>query len=189
MKFVNNKQKQLNNRLNNKGTTMIELIITVAIVAVFFGAVAVAVPKCLEQYIMMKETSEALEITSILENGLAAELGSAGRISFNEETGISYVKNGQNRYFPIKKGVTEDTNYDYDIKLKIDGSERILRITGQPKSYGTLYDIGFYGNMTVEMTLDYVPGNDCINLQVVVFNSEGKSIATTNKPIILYNRQ
>lgn len=173
---------------NNLGTTMIELIITVAIVAVFFGAVVVAVPRCLEQYIMMKESSEALELTSIIENGLSTELGGAGKIHIDADRGLTYIKNKQIKYFPMAKGVTEDSNYEYELSIDTSGEEKVVKVTGKPKFYGALYDAGIYGNMTVEIILKYATAASCINTKITVFNAEGKSIAVTEKPIILYNR-
>lgn len=175
-------------KLNNVGTTMMELIITVAIVTVFFGAVAIAVPNCLEQYVMMKNTSEAMEITSIIENGLSTELGGAGRISFTADKGLTYARNGQIRNFPILEDKAGDSSKTSTIKVENKDGVSIMTVTGKPKIYGTLYDTAFYGNMTVEIIVTYKKGADCMNSKITVYNSEGESIAITEKPIVLYNR-
>lgn len=169
---------------------MLELIITVAMVAVFFGAVTLAVPRCLEQYIMMKETSEAMEISSILENGLASELGGAGRINVDESKGICYVRDNLIKYFPIDaESAKTDDSYNCDMTVTKNGMDSEIVIKGQPKIYGTLYDTKFYGGMSVEMVLNYRTGADCINLKISVLSSEGKVIAVTTKPIVLYNKE
>lgn len=72
---------------------MMELIITVALVSVFFGAVALTLPKTLETYIMEKRISRGVEMTEIIENGIAMELGAASSVSIvtAEEDGASYT--------------------------------------------------------------------------------------------------
>lgn len=79
---------------------MMELIITVALVSVFFGAVALTLPKTLETYIMEKRIARGVEMTQIIENGIASELSAASSISIatmdvegTSYTYLSYVSN------------------------------------------------------------------------------------------------
>lgn len=175
--------------LNNKGLTMLELIMTVAVITVFFTTISITLPRVMEQYILMKNTSEALEITSILENGMATELGGAANFRFEEKyNGLGYEKNLQVRYFPLNAQKSEeDPDYGCTTTLVNTGSEHFLTITGRPKIYGTLYDGGFYGNMTVKIELKYKDGAENMNVKITVFDAEGKSICVSEKPIVLYN--
>ena len=160
---------------------MLELIMTVAVVTVFFGAVVVALPRCMEEYITMKKTSDALEITSVLENGLATELCGSSRVVFGgEREALNYVRNQELRYFPI--------NYDEGSEVTItSGDAYVMTVVGKPKIYGTLYDTNFYDDMSVEVVLTYVTDASSMNVKITVYDSDGLSLAVSEKPIILYN--
>lgn len=130
--FRKKKNGQMNKRMANKGFTMMEMIVTVALVSVFFGALALAIPQNMETYILEKRLLKGVEMSTIIENAIAHEFGVASNIvivggtldaGFHESTDgsvyLSYVTNtldkdgnriSEQRWFPA--------NYDSsDVKI------------------------------------------------------------------------
>ena len=173
---------RLKNRQFHMGMTLLEVILTTALVSVFFTVVAAVMPAMLEQYIIMKKTAEAVEIAGVIEKGLASEMAYASEITpmcvvtdpiygvrFEpSKTGeefeeyavmIRYVKDGYYHYYPADYEEYE-TWYDdnRDIKPSWHTYTNRCKITENPNVKGTIgtIEIGCKGTPTVyNSILDY----------------------------------
>lgn len=166
----------------NAGFTMLEMIITVALVSLFFSAMAVVIPTILNNYVTMNKTNKALEMTTVIENGIAAEWAKAYAITFpvdtTKEPRLSYQVGNYKRYFPVEKdqdGTSTTTKY----------TDNTITVKGKPIIFGAVYDESFYKwGWTAEVILKK-DGND-YSVKVTIFDENDEIITVSEKPIIIY---
>lgn len=165
---------------NNKGFTMLEVIITVGIVSIFFLSISVVLPQSLEYYILMEKTSTALELTDIIENGIGMELAGASSIAFDESVGITYINGNEIRKFPANKDLS-------GLNMQVSPDVKSLKVTGRPYIWRSVYDDEMYGKYTASIILNQNIDTGKMNVTVTIFDEDNKSLCTTTKPIIMYN--
>ncbi|MGN0347883.1 MAG: Tfp pilus assembly protein FimT/FimU [Lachnospiraceae bacterium] len=197
----------------NQGFTMLEMIVTVALVSIFFGAIAVAIPKNLQTYLMEKRLAKGLEMSTIIENGLAQEFGAASGISIvttEDGTYLSYVKNVKNGdamttrqcWFPANY-TEDDVTVSYsDEAVHSNTSSSLesqpgqpivftskaiyLTAEGKPQIFQTILDEDFYDDMEAEITVYYDAAGNNMSMKVRIYDGEG-TVCTTEKAILLYH--
>ena len=196
----------------NQGFTMLEMIVTVALVSIFFGAIAVAIPKNLQTYLMEKRLAKGLEMSTIIENGLAQEFGAASGISIvttEEGTYLSYVKNVKNGDAMTTLQCCFPANYTADNVTVSYSDEAVhsntssslesqpgqpivftsqaiyLTAEGKPQIFQTILDEEFYDDMEAEITVYYDAVGNNMSMKVRIYDMEG-TVCTTEKAILLY---
>ena len=172
--------KRVRKKLNNKGFTMMEIIITVAIVSIFFLSISIVVPQSLDYYILMEKTSTAIELTDIIENGLGMELAGAASIAFDDSVGITYINGEEIRKFPANKDLSK-------LNMKVSVDDKKLEVTGRPYIWRSVYDDELYGQYTAKILLTQDDNTGNINIKVTIFDENNDSVCTTTKPVIMYN--
>lgn len=165
----------------NAGFTMLEMIITVALVSLFFSAMAVVIPTILNNYVTMNKTNKAVEMTTVIENGMAAEWAKAYAITLPntpEEPRLSYQVGNYKRYFPVEKDQEGTT-------ITTDFTNNTITVKGKPIIFGAVYDESFYKwGWTAEVILKK-DGND-YSVKVTIFDEYNEVITVSEKPIIIY---
>ncbi|MCR4651112.1 MAG: type II secretion system GspH family protein [Lachnospiraceae bacterium] len=162
---------------NNKGFTLIEMIITLGLVGILLSAVAVLFPQWLDQYLYIRQLGTATGIMDVVGQGVQSELEySTDRMI--EATGLSYIVEDRIGKIPAN---TDDCT--------VTVTSDTVVINGQPAIFGSVVDPDFYHDMSVTITLvlDGTGSDEHINALIEVFNSEGKIMCSENKPMILYS--
>lgn len=189
---------------NNKGFTMLELVITVALVSIFFGVVVAIVPSTINEYIAMRKLASAMELTNLIENGIATELSSATSICFDEEKDvITYIKNKEQRRFPsnedktlLLEGFTTLNEIGRNVSEYPDGmggKVSTIEVGGKTTDGGHVYvfnsicDDGIYSDFGAKITIIYVSATNSYEMLVCVYDENDEIICSSQKPIIMYN--
>ncbi len=167
---------------NNDGFTMLEMIITVALVTLFFSAVAVVVPAILNNYVTMNKTNKALEMTTVIENGLSAEWAKAYQITMPDDSTkdprLSYQIGQYKRYFPVEKDQA-------DTSITADSVNHTISVKGKPIIYGAVFDESFYKwGWTAEVVLKQ--DDTDYSVKVTIYDEFNEIITVSEKPLIIY---
>ena len=190
----------LNIKNNNKGFTMLEIVITMALVTIFFGVVVVVVPSGLSQYISMMKLSDGIELTNVIENGIAGEFAVASSIYFDEENDvITYIKDHEQRSFPSNdddyvaiddNDVTKLNEVSRECTSYTDANSNIInQITagGRPYVFNTICDDGVYDGYYSKIKITYNQKHCTYEIEVEVYDENYDIICSSKKPIITYN--
>lgn len=187
---------------------MLETIVTVALVSVFFGALAVVIPKNLQAYVAQRRLTRAVEMTQIIENGLALEFGAASNILVvdDDESGIDYIsyqviamdEDGNSvtnqHWFPANyKSGQVSTNADVSGTAKNVNSQgeeftlgaKSLEADGKPQIFNFVIDDEFYKDMNADITVYYNEAKSLMSVKVRIYDDE--DICVTEKAIVMYN--
>ena len=175
-----NKLRTVLKKVNNKGFTMLELIITVAIVSIFFTAIAYVIPEALEYYLVVEKTSTALELADIIENGLEMEMGGAASLAFDESYGVTYINGEEIRTFPANKDLS-------NIDMQVDVDNRTVIVSGKPYVWRSVYDDELYGDYSAKIVLDQDVDTGDMRIELTIFDGDGDQLCTSRKPVIMYN--
>ena len=165
--------------MNNKGFTLLEMVVTLGIIGILLGSVAVIFPQWLNQYTFLKETAAATEVMDVVASGIQDEMALCSERTWSGE-GITYVNGERISKLPLDNaGCSSSYN----------GTE--LVITGQPKVYGAIFDTGFYKDMTVTITMkEEKRGRDekpVLVTTIEVFSKQGTLLAGETKTTFYYN--
>lgn len=165
--------------MNNKGFTLLEMVITVAIIGILIGSVAVIFPQWLEQYSLLKQTAAATEVMDVVASGIQDELSLSKERNW-ESDGLTYERGDRISTLPIDN---EDCSVSY-------GGGNLV-ISGQPKIYGAVFDTAFYKDMTVNITLqEEKRSRDDLPVLVTtieVYSAQGTLLAGETKTTFYYN--
>lgn len=197
LKRSRNRKKQF-----NTGMTMLETVIAVALVSIFFTVVAVVLPATLEQYVMMRRTSEALTISSVLHSGIEMEIGtsyhpcvyaveaaargdsitpskvypSGNPLVDVNDYGLVYTNKNYIHYFPQEvnvEGANLTYNYTYDYNPDtFELTKYSITCVGKPEIYGSVTDKDFYDKYFVKATIEYDSEKDSATSKIVVYLDE-----------------
>lgn len=167
-------------KIDDSGFTLMELIITVAILSVLMTGVVTTFPQWLRQYTMLKETSRATEIMDILASGINQEMKFSTSRTWGSE-GISYVNAEKlSTSLPI---ATDGCTITYE-------SDKLI-IDGRPKIYGSVFDTGIYDEMTVRLILSETERTRdnarVLQTLIEVYSDSGALLATETKSTMYYN--
>lgn len=167
--------------MNNKGFTLLEMIITIGIISILMGGIAFIFPQWLRQYTMLKETAAATEIMDVVASGISEELSMSQERNWTT-AGISYVNGDRISSLPLE---TEDCTISYQ-----DG---VLKISGQPKIYGAIFDTTFYKDMSVTLTMYEQArsrdGAKVLLATIEVYSAKDVLLSSETRTIFYYNPQ
>lgn len=199
MELLSVSLKKSKKRQFNTGMTMLETIVAVALVSVFFTVVATVLPATLEQYVLMRKTSDALTIASVVHNGIESEISTSYHPKFYSleafenggatlpskvypsgnadmdisDYGLRYTSKNHYHYFPENSGTSNnDTLYSYSYDYDPDSLEVTkysITCVGRPTIYGSVTDRGFYDKYFVKITVEYNKLNSTAISKVVVY--------------------
>lgn len=169
----------MNIKKNNKGFTLLEMVLTVALISILIGGVAVVFPQWLSQYILLKQTAAATEVMDVIASGIEDEMAFSRNRMWGP-SGVSYVTGDRVCTLPLKNSQAE-TSY-------ADGR---LVINGRPRIYGAIFDTAFYKDMTVQLTMweskRERDGMPILMIQVEVYSDQGILLCSETKPTAYYN--
>lgn len=167
-------------RLNNKGFTLLEMVIAVAIVSLLVGSVVVVFPQWLTQYVMLRQTAEATEIMDVIASGIQDELLFSKERTWDEQ-GLHYVRDSRIGTLPLN-----------DTECAITYEDGSLTILGKPQIFGAVFDSGFYGDMTAKLVMKEQTrsrdGAPVLVAQIEVYSSQGQLLASEAVSVLYYNR-
>lgn len=165
--------------MNNKGFTLLEMVVTVALLSIVIAGVVVIFPNWMNQYDMLKETAAATEIMDVVASGIQEELSLSQERQW-DENGLSYVNGDRLGQLPLEDSQST-TSY----------TNGTLVISGQPKIYGAVFDTEFYKDMTVTLTLqekERKRDNSVFLLAIIeVHAADGELLCSERKTIFYYN--
>lgn len=167
--------------MNNKGFTLLEMVITVAIIGILISGVAIIFPRWLNQYTLLKQTAEAMEVMDVVASGIQDELSMSRERTWSAE-GLGYVNGDRIGRLPLEKE-----------KCTVIYTGGPLVISGQPKIYGAIFDTEFYKDMTVRLTLQEQKrsrdGIVFLEAVIEVYSTEGVLLCSETKNTFYYNPQ
>lgn len=165
--------------MNNKGFTLLEMVVTVGILGILMSAIAIIFPNWLRQYTMLKETAAATEIMDVVASGIQDELSVSQEREWSED-GLYYINGDRIGNLPLE-----------DSPCSIAYTDKKLVIEGQPGIYGAVFDTGFYKDMSVKITLEEEKRSrdDAIFLlsTIEVYSSDGTMLGSETKSTYYYN--
>ena len=169
----------MKDKMDNKGFTLLEMVLTVGIISILIGGVVTVVPQWLSQYIMLKQTAAATEVMDVVASGIEEEMSfSRNRIWGTQ--GVSYVTGERVCMLPLKDSPVEMTYADGRLVIR-----------GKPKIYGAVFDTAFYKDMTVQLTMWETKrtrdGISILMTQIEVFSAKGQLLCSETKPTVYYN--
>ncbi len=160
---------------NHKGFTLVEMIIAVAMISVFFTVVVAVMSRTLNTYVTMKEMTDAIKIADILGNGTVKELEFAQKISFGAD-GMEYSVNKGKSVLPL--------NNTAPVTAYTDAS---VVVEGKPEIFGVVYDPEMYDNNSVKMQITQLSTRVlAVDIEVYSDNS-GDLLYKTRRTVYLYN--
>lgn len=177
-------------KTNNKGFTLLEVVITVAIISILFGGIATVFPQWLNQYIMLRQTARATEIMDVVATAVRDELIYSTDREWTEE-GLKYIRDTRMSTIPVN---TTDCTVTY-LPGEADNNG-VITIVGRPQIFGTIFDENFYKDMTVRLVLeektrvrgtDGSMGKKFLQAQIEVFSAEGQRLASVTETVSYYN--
>lgn len=166
-------------RKNNSGFTLIEMIITTAILGILLSAVAVTFPQWLNQYLFIQNESRAVEIMDIVAAGVGEELRFSKDRTIDDVNGLTYACGKRICTIPLNQ---EECTITYE--------DDELIITGQPKIYGSIFDTGIYNDLYVTLTMKeetVAPGNVLMRTKIEIFSEGGQPLCSETKTTHYYN--
>lgn len=163
--------------LANKGFTLIEMVIAVAIVSMLFGSIVVIFPQWLSQYVMLRDTAEATEVMDVVAAGIKDELQFSKDRLWNDE-GIYYVRGNRSVQIPLNPS---DCNITYD--------NQVMTIEGRPEIFGSIFDESFYSGNIIKLTLqNNGEESKYMNANIEIYSEQGELLASEIKTVVFYNR-
>lgn len=184
---------------DNKGYSLIEVIITMALVSIVMSFLAASFSTTVKTFNRITRMTEAKSLANQISNGIVSELSSAKQlqIAFKENsdgvvTGrIVYEKGDMLYQFPESGGeVVIDDGLEAPDG---DGGDFYCQVVGKPVLRGAVYDVAVYGDYTVDVTVTF--GDDINNISslfvmVKVYEGEGADkvmLASVPQTSLLYN--
>ena len=165
--------------MNNKGFTLLEMVITFGIIGILIGGVAIIFPQWLNQYTYLKQTAAATEVMDVVASGIQDEMSLSRERTWSAE-GLTYVNGERISKLPLDN--TACTSSYSDGKLII---------SGQPKIYGAIFDTAFYKDMSVTLTMqeEKRSRDDALVLvtTIEVYSPQGALLASETKTTFYYN--
>ncbi len=177
-------------KLNNKGFTLLEIVITVAIISILFGGVVTVFPQWMNQYLMLRQTAKATEVMDVVATAVRDEMVYSTDREWTEE-GLKYVRDVRMGTIPVD---TADCSVSY--APDETGGSGVITIEGRPQIFGTIFDDDFYTDMTIKLVLeekerargaDGSMGKKFLQAQIEVFSAEGQRLASVTEAVAYYN--
>ncbi|MCQ2521114.1 MAG: hypothetical protein MJ105_01930 [Lachnospiraceae bacterium] len=162
---------------------MLEMIVTVAMVSIFFTVMAMTVPTIMNNYVEMKRMNKALEMATIIENGLSAEFAKSWNHQFSDDVNDRRLKYNSGEYmrtFPVEL----DTELTYK-SMSIPEATQYLSVKGQPLIYDTVLDKGFYDGFSAQITI-YKDNQGAFFANVQIFDENDVRVTVSEKPLTIY---
>lgn len=173
------RKKGIDNKMNNKGFTLLEMVVTFGIIGILLGGVAIIFPQWLNQYTYLKQTAAATEVMDVVASGIWDEMSLSRERAWSGD-GISYL-NGER----ISKLPLDHTGCTCSL------ADDTLVISGQPKIYGAVFDTGFYKDMSVTITMQEEKRSrddkPVLVMNIEVYSSQGALLASETKTVFYYN--
>ena len=167
-------------RWNNKGFTLLEMVIAVAIVSLLVGSVVVVFPQWLTQYVTLRQTAEATEKMDVIASGIQDELLFCKERTWDEK-GLHYVRDSRIGNIPLN-----------DAECTIAYEDGTLTILGKPLIFGAVFDSDFYDDMTAKLVLKEQTrsrdGAPVLGVQIEIYSSQGQLLGSETISVLYYNR-
>ncbi|MBR1931377.1 MAG: hypothetical protein IJ833_07915 [Lachnospiraceae bacterium] len=161
---------------------MIEMIITVGIIAVLTGSIAVVFPQWLRQYVSLRQIAEATNMVDVMASGIKEELQFSKNRTWDEE-GLHYVRDIRMGDFPLN----ED-----ECTINYDEAANTLTVVGRPEIFGTVFDADFYGEMTATVVVENETrtrdNKNFLAVDIEIRNAEGQLMSSEKIAVNLYNQ-
>ncbi len=164
---------------DNRGFTLLEMVIAIAIISILMSAIVFIFPQWLRQYEQLKKTAKAVEIMDSIASAVQEEMKFSQDRSFGRQ-GLKYLVGERISAIPLD---------DAHCSVAYDESSHRVRIEGKPKIFGTIFDTAFYGDMTVLLVIweQDKEGESLLMTQIEVYSSEGNLLCSVTRPVVYYN--
>lgn len=160
---------------DHKGFTLVEMIIAVAMISIFFTVVVAVMSRTLNTYVTMKETTDAIKIADVVGNGTVKELEFAQKIEFGAD-GMEYSVNKGKTMLPLNN-TAPVTGY----------TDSSIIIEGKPEIFGTVFDPEVYDNNSVKLQITRM-NTRVLAVDIEVFSdNSGELLYKTRRTVYLYN--
>lgn len=160
---------------NQKGFTLVEMIIAVALISVFFTVVVTVMTRTLNSYVTMKQTTEAIKMADVIGSGMVKELEFAQNIEFTAE-GMNYTVKKGSSVLPMN-GTATVASYTSDS----------IVIEGKPEIFGVVFDPGLYANNSVRLRITKAATQVLAVEMEIIDDSSNELVYKTKRTIHLYN--
>lgn len=159
---------------NQKGFTLVEMIIAVAMISVFFTVVVAVMTRTLNTYLSIRQTTNAMKTADVLGSGMVKELEFAQDIEFKAE-GMSYSVNKGSSRIPLNAAPV--TSY----------TANSVVIEGKPEIFGVVFDSGFYEENSVRLQITR-PEQRILSIDIqIIQDGSNEVLYTTKRTVYLYN--
>lgn len=165
-----------NNVKNNKGFTLVEMIIAVALISVFFTVVVAVMTRTLNSYVTMKQTTEAIKMADVIGSGMVKELEFADGIDFTAD-GMKYTVNRGSSVLPMNGTATVSAYTDDSIIIE-----------GKPEIFGVVFDPALYQHNSAKLQISKVAEQVLYVEMDIIDDNSGDLIYKTNRTVHLYNK-
>lgn len=162
---------------STKGFTMIEMIITVAVTAIFFAGVVAILPSVLKSYHAVISMNAARQIAESVSNAISEQITYASGVEVKSEGVLEYIY-----YVKGIKGADGTADQDpRNERRKIELKDDIEKIPGM------VYDKAYFRDNKVNLKNASITGNVC-TLTVEVVPDQGASKIEKTISIRLYGK-
>ncbi len=167
-------------RMNNKGFTLLEMVIAVAVISLLIGSIVVVFPQWLTQYVTLRQTAEAMEIMDVIASGIQDELLFSKERTWDGQ-GLHYVRDTRIGHIPLN---------DMECAVSYEGGS--LTVEGKPQIFGVVFDSDFYGDMTAKLILGEQTrsrdGAKVLVTQIEIYSSQGQLLGSETASVLYYNQ-
>lgn len=162
-------KERISRRLKSRqGFTLIEMIITTALVSIFFAAVAMIVPSWYKAYDSMSELNHARQIADSVIEAVEWQIRFADELTYVPATGDGTVE-----YLEGKRGGTS-----FYVPMQQDGSMPTNNIEGSVMIDGLAYDADYFMNHELRLSFSNPEGMDYCTVTVEILRKQGDTVET-----------